>query len=203
MATDSLKVWVDFLCPFARIGCYWIRNVDAAGGLDLDIEWKTFSLENVNLPEEGSADELWATAPERRGLLPAAAAKWAETQGPEVFESVQRAFFDARHVDRKKIGRPEVVAEVLGDAGVDGQGVASELVDNPKWLEAARADYDEGASLGVFGVPTFVFPDSAPVFVRFLEVKEGKEAVETYERIKAVAADGVIHEIKRPSMRPS
>jgi predicted DsbA family dithiol-disulfide isomerase len=200
VAKDSVKVWYDFLCPWARIGVFWIRNVQEAGGLDLDIEWKSFSLENINLPEEASADELWATAPERRGLLPAAAAKWAETQGSEVFGAYQRAMFDARHVDRKKIGKPEVTAEILSAVGVDGEAVTGELVENPKWLEAARADHEEAAELGVFGVPTFVFPDAAPVFTRLLEVTEGDRAVEIYKRLRSAAEDPLIHEIKRPSL---
>ncbi|MEX2540050.1 MAG: DsbA family protein [Actinomycetota bacterium] len=200
MAKESVKVWYDFLCPWARIGVFWIRNVQEAGGLDLDIEWKSFSLENINLPEEASADELWATAPERRGLLPAAAAKWAETQGSEVFLAYQRAMFDARHVDRKKIGKPEVTAEILSAVGVDGEAVTGELVENPKWLEAARADHEEAAELGVFGVPTFVFPDAAPVFTRLLEVTESDRAVEIYKRLRSAAEDPLIHEIKRPSL---
>jgi predicted DsbA family dithiol-disulfide isomerase len=200
VAKDSVKVWYDFLCPWARIGVFWIRNVQEAGGLDLDIEWKSFSLENINLPEEASADELWSTATERRGLLPAAAAKWAETQGSEVFLAYQRAMFDARHVDRKKIGKREVTAEILSAVGVDGEAVTGELVENPKWLEAARADHEEAAELGVFGVPTFVFPDAAPVFTRLLEVTEGDRAVEIYKRLRSAAEDPLIHEIKRPSL---
>ena len=77
MSTNgTIKVWTDFLCPWARIGALWFRNVEATGAITEDVEWKTFSLENINLPEEMPADELWSTATERRGLIPAAAAKW-------------------------------------------------------------------------------------------------------------------------------
>ncbi len=200
VAKESLKVWYDFLCPWARIGVFWIRNVQEAGGLDLDIEWKNFSLENINLPEEASADELWAAAPEKRGLIPAAAAKWAETQGSDVFLSYQKAMFNARHVDRQKIGKPEVTAEILNGVGVDGEAVVGELVENPKWLEAARSDHEEAAELGIFGVPTFVFPDSDPVFTRLMEVTEGDRAIEIFERVRASASDPTIHEMKRPSL---
>jgi predicted DsbA family dithiol-disulfide isomerase len=54
----TLKVWTDFNCPWARVGAFWLRNVEAAGGLDLDVEWKMFSLENVNLPEASSPPPL-------------------------------------------------------------------------------------------------------------------------------------------------
>jgi predicted DsbA family dithiol-disulfide isomerase len=195
----TLKVWTDFLCPWARIGAFWLRNVEAAGALDVDVEWKTFSLENVNLPEDASADDLWSTAVERRGLIPAAAQKWVLTQAPESFPAFQRAMFDARHVEHEKVGQPEVTAKVLSGVGLDGDAITSEITQDSKWIEAARADHDEAASLGIFGVPTFVFSDAAPAFVRLLEVTEGDRAVELYRRVKSSALDPLIHELKRPT----
>ena len=200
MANDvTLKVWTDFLCPWARIGAFWLRNVEAAGALDADVEWKTFSLENINLPEDASADELWSTAVERRGLIPAAAQKWVLTQAPESFAAFQRAMFDARHVDHEKIGEPEVTAKIASAVGLDGEAVVSEITQDTKWLEAARADHDEAAELGIFGVPSFVFGDAAPAFVRLLEIAEGDRAVELYGRVKSSALDPLIHEFKRPA----
>jgi predicted DsbA family dithiol-disulfide isomerase len=197
----TIKVWTDFLCPWARIGALWLRNVEAAGAVDADIEWKTFSLENINLPEDGDADELWSTATERRGLIPAAAAKYVQTQAPDSFAAFQKAMFDARHVDHEKIGEPEVTAKILSGAGLDGEAITAELTSDGKWLEAARADHDEASELGIFGVPSFVFGDAPPAFVRLMEITEGDRAVEIYERVKSSAADPLIHEIKRPAMR--
>jgi predicted DsbA family dithiol-disulfide isomerase len=199
-ANGTLKIWTDFLCPWARIGALWIQNVDAAGALDLEFEWKVFSLENINLPEEDDADELWSTAVDRRGLIPAAAAKWVQTQAPETFKAFQKAMFDARHVDREKIGKPEVTAKILSAVGLDGDTITKELVSDTKWLEAARADHDEADELGIFGVPTFVFPGALPVFVRLLEITEGDRAVEIYKDVRASADNPTIHEIKRPSL---
>jgi predicted DsbA family dithiol-disulfide isomerase len=196
----TLKIWTDFLCPWARIGALWIQNVDDAGALDLEFEWKTFSLENINLPEEDDADELWSTAVDRRGLIPAAAAKWVQTQAPETFKAFQKAMFDARHVDREKIGKPEVTAKILSAVGLDGETIVKELVADTKWLEAARADHDEANELGIFGVPTFIFPDAQPVFVRLLEITEGDRAVEIYQDVRSAADNPTIHEIKRPSL---
>ena len=198
---QTLKVWVDFLCPWARIGALWIRNVEATGDLDLELEFKSFALENINLPEEMSADDLWATAAERRGLLPAAAAKWMQTNAPEAFRDFQIAMFNARHVDHEKIGQVDVTAKILSGAGQDGKAVTDELLSDPKWLEAARADHDEADSLGIFGVPTFVFPGAAPAFVRLLEVTEGDQALAIYRDVKASAANPTIHEIKRPALK--
>ncbi len=200
MSNGTLKVWTDFLCPWARIGAHWILNVAEAGGLDLDVEFKTFSLENINLPDEASPDELWATAPERRGLYPAAAAKWIQTNAPEQTVAYWKAMFDARHVEHEKIGEPDVTAKVLTAVGLDGGAIVEEVASDPKWLAAARADHEEAGELGIFGVPTFVFPDSAPAFVRLLEITEDKRAVEIYDHVKIAATDKTIHEIKRPAL---
>lgn len=197
---DVLKVWIDFMCPWARIGAHWILNVREQGALDLDLEWKAFSLEQINLPEEGSADELWASATERRGLIPGAAGKWVATQAPDVHATFIRTMFDARHVDREKIGQPDVTRKVLDTVGIDGATAIAGIVDDPKWLETARADHDEAAELGIFGVPTFVFPGSQPVFLRLLEITDGARAVELYEKVRTGATEPLIHEMKRPSL---
>jgi len=197
----TLQVWTDFLCPWARIGAHWILNVADTGALDLDIEFKTFSLENINLPEDASADELWSTAAERRGLYPAAAGKWIQTNAPESTVAYWKAMFDARHVEHEKIGEPDVTAKVLSAVDLDGPSIVSEISGDPKWLEAARADHDEANELGIFGVPTFVFPDSAPAFVRLLEITEGDRAAAIFRDVKASATNPTIHELKRPAMR--
>lgn len=197
---DVLKIWIDFMCPWARIGAHWILNVAEQGALDLDIEWKAFSLEQINLPEDASADELWASAADRRGLIPGAAGKWVATQAPETHTRFIRTMFDARHVDREKIGQPDVTAKVLDAVGLDGAATVKDIVDDPKWLEAARSDHEEAAELGIFGVPTFVFPGSQPVFIRLLEITEGARAAELYEKVRTGATEPLIHEMKRPSL---
>lgn len=199
-SNETLKVWTDYLCPWARIGALWIQNVAEAGALDLEFEWKTFSLENINLPEEDSADELWASANERRGLLPAAAQKWVLTNAPDAFKAFQKTMFDARHVDREKIGRPEVTADILGRVGLDGTTITDELTSDSKWLEAARADHNEAVELGIFGVPTFVFPGAEPIFTRLLEITDGDRAIEIFRDVRGAATNPTIHEIKRPSL---
>lgn len=126
-----------------------------------------------------------------------ASAKWAETQGAETFRRVHEAFFEALHVDRKKIGKPEVTEEVLTGAGLDGSAILEEVRGNPKWLEAARADHDAADELGIFGVPTLVFDGCDPVFLRLLESPEGERALDVFRRVRENAADPIFNEFKR------
>jgi predicted DsbA family dithiol-disulfide isomerase len=164
------------------------------------IEWKSFSLEHINLePGKDPLAEVWGQPERRRGILPAAAAQWAAEQVDGIFETVQRAFFEANHVERKKIGKPEVVEEVLNDAGLDGAVIVKELLTDRRFLDAARADHDEASELNIFGVPTLVYPDRQPVFVRLLEITDGERAVEIYEKVRAMSFDPAIHEVKKTS----
>ena len=162
------------------------------------IDWRTFSLEQVNLTPDADPDELWASPASARGLLPLAAAKWTLARRPEAFEGVQRAVFHARHVEKEKIGRPEVLASVLDRAGLDGPAVTEELMSDRTWVQRARADHGEAVELGVFGVPTLMLPGGRPVFVRLTEVTDGARAVEVWDRVRSAAGDPVIHELKSP-----
>lgn len=200
-ANPELKVWFDFNCPYCRIAAVWLENAKAAGALPYKVSWMTFSLEYVNLPSDEDADRLWATAPERRGLLPLAAAKWAAVQGADTFDRVFRGFLSACHVDGRKIGRPEVVEEVLSKAGLDGASIMEELLRDRRWLDLARADHEEGAAMGIFGVPTFVFPGARPLYLLMLEATEKERAAEVFGKVEAMALDPLFQELKRPSLR--
>lgn len=172
--------------------------MEEAGGVDgSEIRWRAFSLEQVNLDADADPDELWGSPESRRSLLPMASAKWAESEGAETFRRVHEAFFEALHTDRKKIGKPEVTEEVLGGAGLDGGAILEEVRRNPKWLDATRADHDAGDELGIFGVPTLVFPDCEPVFLRLLEAPEGERALDAFRRVRENAADPIFNEFKR------
>lgn len=176
--------------------------MEAAGAVGHAIEWKTFSLEQINMEDDADRNALWAEPERRRGLIPGAIAKWAEAQSSEVFESVQRAFFEARHTgEREKIGKADVSEKILEQIGLDGPTIVKEVLTDRRWLDAHRADHQEAEELGLFGVPTLVFPDRQPIFVRLLEITEGDRAVEIFRKVAAAADDPLIHELKRPTGR--
>ncbi|HVE91960.1 MAG TPA: DsbA family protein [Actinomycetota bacterium] len=166
--------------------------------LKTPIEWKAFSLEHVNLPDDGDPDELWATAAERVGLLPLAAFTWARAREDDSLRKVQQAIFEARHVGREKVGSPDVLERVLSSAGVDGPAVVSELTSDRRWLDEARADHEEAVSLGIFGVPTLLFPGCGAMFVRLTAIPEGDDVARVFERVRQACADPLVDELKRP-----
>jgi len=166
--------------------------------LDLPVEWKAFSLEQVNLPEGQDPARLWADAEAGKGLLPLAAAVWARSQGESTLAEVQHAIFEARHTAREEIGRREVLERVLAGAGLDGPAVVAELASDRRWLEGARADHEEAVAMGIFGVPTLAFPGCGAMFVRLTAVPSGEDVVRVYERVRQACADPLVDELKRP-----
>lgn len=195
----QVPVWYDFLCPFARIAAVWLRNLEREERLGYEIVWRSFALERANLEADADVEAFWASPEQRRSILPQASAKWAEAKDPQVFETVHAAFFEANHVQRRRIGKPEVTREVLDECGLDGEAIVAELLDDRSWVEKVRADDQAADEMGVFGVPTFIFPEAQPLFVRLLDVTEGDRAAEILRRVELIAGDPLIHELKRPT----
>lgn len=153
----------------------------------------------MNLPPESDPDELWAAPGERRGLIPLAAAKWAQAQQDGVFERVLASLIEARHVEKKAIGQPGVAAEALSAAGIEGDSVVEEILSDRRWLDAARSDHEEGAAIGVFGVPSLVFPEARPVYLKLLGIPEDDRAAEVFRKVEAISLDPLFQEVKRPA----
>jgi 2-hydroxychromene-2-carboxylate isomerase len=64
------------------------------------------------------------------------------------------AVFDAMWVQQKNLGNPEVLAEVLTTAGLDGAAFAA-LVNDEAVKQRLKDTTEEAVKRGVFGAPTF------------------------------------------------
>ena len=197
----ELEVFYDYMCPFVYRATVLLESIRASGARPLQIRWRYFSLAQVN-----SKDEAWtawdAPAGELvRGRLAFAGAEAARRQGR--FEDLHMPLLLARHRDRLDIDLREVVLGVAKEAGLDMKRFESDLAD-PRILEALARDHREAVSrYGVFGTPTLVFAGGAAAYVRLAELVEGRESVEVFDRLAAVAAaEPRILEIKRPA-RPA
>ena len=105
----------------------------------------------------------------------------AQGHGLEFFSAVQDRFFagDVNPFD------PNVLVEIAESVGLSGSRVR-EVLDGDEYADAAHADRDEGAALGLTGVPFVVFDQrvAAP----------GAQSVEVYSQIlDQVASKTVAH----------
>jgi len=191
----ELEVFYDYFCPFVYRASVLLQNVGRTR--PLKVAWRYFSLAQVN-----SKDDAWtvwdAPASEHvRGRLAFKAAEAARRQGR--LEKFHMPLLEARHRDRLDIDQVEVIERVAVDAGLDLDRLRDDVSD-PEILAALARDHRQAVSeYGVFGTPTFVFPDGASAYVRLAEASEGADAIRVFDRLVSVAAgEATILEIKRP-----
>ena len=191
----ELEVFYDYFCPFVYRASVLLQNVGRTR--NLKVTWRYFSLAQVNSKDDGW--RAWdAPASENvRGRLAFAAAEAARRQGR--FEELHMALLMARHRDRLDIDQVEVVERVAMDAGLDLELFRKDLSD-PGILESLARDHQEAVGRhGVFGTPTFLFPDGASAYVRLAEAPKDLEAQRMFDHLVTVAArEPSILEIKRP-----
>jgi predicted DsbA family dithiol-disulfide isomerase len=194
----EFEVYYDYLCPFVYRASLLLADV--AADRRLDIGWRYFSLAQVNSKEEGWT--AWtAPAGERvRGRLAFKAAEAARRQ--DRFDSFHPALLRARHQDRADIDEVKVIERLAEDAGLDLDRLREDLQD-PTILAALERDHTHAVTaLGVFGTPTFVFPNGASAYIRLAEPMTGDDALRVFDSLLAVASDEPrILEIKRPNRR--
>ncbi|HKB32989.1 MAG TPA: DsbA family protein [Candidatus Dormibacteraeota bacterium] len=191
------EVFYDYFCPFVYRASGLLQNVGRSSAFSLKVTWRYFSLAQVN-----SKDDGWTAweAPESEhvsGRMAFRAAEAARRQ--DAFDQLHMPLLEARHRDRLNIDDVVVIERVAVDAGLDIKRFRADLADATT-VDALRRDHMQARSEhGVFGTPTFVFPDGASAYVRLAEAPDAAHAPGVFERLLAiVAGEPSILEIKRP-----
>jgi predicted DsbA family dithiol-disulfide isomerase len=192
----ELEVFYDYFCPFVYRASVLLQNVGRTR--PLKVAWRYFSLAQVNSKDDGWT--AWdAPASENvRGRMAFKAAEAARKQGR--FEDFHMPLLEARHRDRLEIDQAEVVERVAADVGLDLNRFRKDVAD-PDILASLARDHRQAVSRhGVFGTPTFVFPDGAAAYVRLRDAPDGADdSTRVFDHLVSVAArEPSILEIKRP-----
>ncbi len=153
-----VDVHIDLMCPWAYQSCRWLRTIRAETGLDVD--WRWFSLEEINHTEgkKHPWERPWAWG---WSLLRIAA--WLRRDSAEAADRWCAAAGKALHEDGRKVHTPDVAREVLAEAGLDPRAVDAAIADDTTH-DDVRADHDRVVHLGGFGVPTLIFPGEHALF---------------------------------------
>jgi predicted DsbA family dithiol-disulfide isomerase len=185
----EFELYYDYLCPFVYRASLLLANV--AAERPIDIQWRYFSLAQVNSKEEGWTAWDAPAAEKVRGRLAFMAAEAARRQDR----------FDPFHANL--LAAAKVVEQVAEESGLELERFRRDLAD-PSILEALARDHRHAvAAHGVFGTPTFVFANGASAYIRLADAPSGAGAVQLFDSLLAVAADEPrVLEIKRPT-RPS
>ncbi len=151
----------------------------------------------MNSKEEGWT--VWdAPAGERvRGRLAFMAAEAARRQ--DRFDPFHATLLRARHEGRINIDDVEAIEQVAEDSGLELGRFRRDVAD-PTILAALERDHTRAVSVyGVFGTPTFVFPNGASAYIRIAEVPGAGAMAKMFDSLIAIAADEQrVLEIKRP-----
>jgi len=191
---DRVEFFFDPMCPWAFQTSLWIREVRRQ--IPLTIDWRFFSLEEVNRPE--GKKHPW----EREiayGWTPMRVGAWLKRRNPDWCDAWYEACGRTLHFEGRRPYEPDVAAELLSAIGAPAEAWAEALGD-PTTHDDVRADHEYAASeLGGFGVPILVFPVGravfGPVVVPF---PTGADALELWNLTLAYSRFPGLYEIKTP-----
>ena len=167
----------DVMCPWAYQTSKWIRNVREQNGLT--INWKFFSLEEVNLREgkkhPWERDWSYGWSMMRIGAILRRQSmdnldKWYERSGR------------ALHEEGKRPHDPDVARYLLEEIGMDPSIVDESLLDESTHDEI-KDDHQRVIDAGGYGVPTLFFgnhPLYGPVLI---DPPEGERAMRLWDTV--------------------
>jgi len=200
----KIEIWSDINCPFCYIGKRHLEKALQSFSGKVEIEWKSFELDPVSHPPKGSdqmellarkygKDRAWAvqmnenmTAMAREAgldfhmdkIVPANSfnahrlihlAKKYHKQ-----DEMKERLLAAKFVEGMDIDGPAVLTQLAQELALPAQEVAH-LLESDAFAKDVRADEEMARTLGISGVPFFVFDQKValsgaqPVEV-FLEV---------------------------------
>jgi predicted DsbA family dithiol-disulfide isomerase len=171
---------------------------EVEGGLS--VQWKTFSLEQQNT-KEGPDFMIWEDQDyPSQGFMALVAAKAALKQGEAPFLRFHRATFKARHDEGKDIGDIEVLKEIAQQTDLDLARFEQDVARDETWQAAGEDHAESKEKYRVFGVPTLVFEQGEPVFVKLQSIPESREErLSLFELISDMGAKRpYLLELKRP-----
>ena len=109
------------------------------------------------------------------------------------------ALLKARHEDRRNLEEEETVLDAARVAGLDLARFREDLADKQLLEDIARSHTKAVEEQGVFGVPTFVFPNGASTFLKTYAPPTNEEAKEMFGSLwKVMENFKYVGEMKRP-----
>jgi 2-hydroxychromene-2-carboxylate isomerase len=183
----------DILCPFAYMTSKWIRNVREQ--LPLTINWKFFSLEEVNL--EGGKRHPWERS-WSYGWSMLRIAALLRRQDPKLVDSWYSLAGFALHEAGLKPHDPSVARELLTEMNLD-PGLVEQSMQDPTLDDEIRQDHARVISSGGFGVPTLIFENGHTLFGPVLiDPPSGEMALELWNMVLLASRYSNFFELQQP-----
>lgn len=184
----------DVMCPWAYQTSKWIRSVREQN--EITINWKFFSLEEVNLregkkhPWEREWSYGWSMmrigAILRRESMESLD-KWYERSGRALHEEGMRPH------------EPAVAKELLEEIGMDPAIVDISLQDQSTH-EEIKEDHKRVVNAGGYGVPTLFFGEHALYGPVLIDPPEGEKAMRLWKAVIAWLEFPSLYEMQKPKI---
>jgi 2-hydroxychromene-2-carboxylate isomerase len=194
---ERVEFFFDPICPWAYQASIWIRDVREQTGLEID--WRFFSLEEINRAEgrKHPWEREWTY-----GWSLMRVGAFLRREDPVLVDTWYAATGKALFEDGRTVFLREGAAEVAEAAGL-GSAVVEKAIADPSTHDAVRADHDRVVDrYGGFGVPTMVFPEDDAVFgPNVVRAPVGAEAVELWDLVQRWRRFEGLYEMKTPKRR--
>jgi predicted DsbA family dithiol-disulfide isomerase len=178
----------------------WLDHVKQELGDALQIDWRFFSLEQVNAPDESY--KIWEKPADykSRGRPAFQAASAARKQGQEAFERFHLVLLKQRHEAGNDLRKPATLEAAAADAGLDLDRFREDAADTASW-DQIRDDFERGRQeFGVFGTPTIMFENGQGAYLKLNPKRLPEDPVAFFHDFVATVRDRPsVMEIKRPS----
>lgn len=183
----------DVMCPWAYQTSLWMRDV--RDQLGLTVNWRFFSLEEVNLvagkkhPWEREWSYGWSMM--RIGAV-------LRRESMELLDKWYAAAGKALHEDGSRPHHPDVARHLLEQIGAD-PGVVELSMNDPSTHDEIKTEHQRVIDGGGFGVPTLIFPDGQRLFGPvLLEPPTGEAALRLWDAVVAWTEFPQLYELQRP-----
>lgn len=195
---DTVDFHFDVLCPWAYRTSLWMRDV--RDQLDLTVNWRFFSLEEVNRvegkrhPWEREWSYGWSLL--RIGAL---LGRMDSKHLDDWYAVTGRAL----HVDGMKIHEPDVARLLAEEIGLD-KSVVDQAINDETTNDDVRADHDKVIAADGYGVPTLFFPgtDRGPEQTLFgpvlIDPPTGDAALRLWDIVCGWLEFPHLYELQRP-----
>jgi predicted DsbA family dithiol-disulfide isomerase len=195
----KITVWYDLVCPYAWTAQRWLFDLQRDFGDDLQIEWRYFSIEQVNKAVD--AANVWehpndGTSSTMRAFQGVHA---AGKQGADKYLSYMAALFNQRHVNKRNLGTQAILEETATQVGLNLEQFREDLNSNEVFDIFQRDHTDAVEKYGVFGVPTIMFENEQSAYLKIKIGEPPADPVAFWDEFVAIVRNRpTIFELKRP-----